>query len=162
MNLYELTGEYKYLQALLEEGEHDQQELDEALTFIGKDIEQAYDGYAKLMRNLTAEAEAIREEEKRLANKRRSIENGIDRLKNAVYTAMLATGQTKAKTSIGAWGIQKNPYSVKVYDAAKVPDRFLIPQPPAIDRASMLAEFKQTGEVFDGVTIEQGEGVRFR
>lgn len=159
MNLYELTGAYQYLQDQIENG--DEQSI-ESLDIVSCDLEQAYDGYAKLMRNLAAEAEAMREEEKRLAEKRRAIEKGIDRLKEAVYTAMTITGQTKVKTSIGTWGIQKNPFSVKVYNASKVPERFLIPQPPTIDRAAILAEFKETGEVFDGVEIAQGEGVRFR
>ena len=159
MNLYELTGVYQHLQNQIEDG--DEQAL-ESLDIVSCDMEQAYDGYAKLMRNLAAEAEAMREEEKRQAEKRRAIEKGIDRLKEAVYTAMTITGQTKVKTSIGTWGIQKNPFSVKVYNASKVPERFLIPQPPTIDRAAILAEFKETGEVLDGVEIAQGEGVRFR
>ena len=159
MNLYKLTGEYQYLQNQIEDG--DEQAL-ESLDIVSGDLQHAYDGYAKLMRNLAAEAEAMREEEKRLAAKRKAIENGIDRLKQAIYTAMTITGQTKVKTSIGTWGIQKNPYSVKVYNASKVPERFLIPQPPTIDRAAILAEFKETGEVLDGVEIAQGEGVRFR
>ena len=75
---------------------------------------------------------------------------------------MELTGTKKLKTSIGNWSIQKNPLSVSAVDVEKVPARFLIEQPPKVDRRAILEEFKQTGELFDGVTITQGESVRFR
>ena len=159
MNLYELTGEYRYLQSQIEDG--DDQAL-ESLDIVNGDLDQAFDGYAKLIRNLTAEADAMREEEKRLAAKRHSIESGVERLKQAVLEAMILTGRKKASTSIGTWGIQKNPPSVKIVDMTKVPARFLIEQAPTVDRKAMLDEYKQTGELFDGVEITQNDGLRFR
>lgn len=163
MNLYELTAEFASLQAMLENAdEQDEAVLEDALQIVAENIAEKADGYARIIKNLSADAAALRDEENRLAKRRRLLESRVDRMKETLLGAMVATGERKIKTSIGTWGIQKNPFSVKVVDALKVPEKFLIPQPPAIDRAAMLAEFKQTGEVFGGVEIVQTEGIRFR
>ena len=47
-------------------------------------------------------------------------------------------------------------------DADKIPERFLIPQPPKVDARAILDEHKQTGELFDFCEIVRRSGVRFR
>ena len=164
-SLYELNNEYSELQAMLENGvesPEDEKEIAAALEAVHGDIEAKADGYAKIMRNMAAEAESIRIEEKRLYTRRKALENGVDRLKSAIYNTMTLLGAKKVKTSIGDWSIQKNPQSVIILDVTKVPARFLIEQPPTVDKRAMLDEFKQTGEIFEGVEFTRGESVRFK
>lgn len=162
MNLYELTGEYYALQQMLEEGAADESEIMAALEAVTDGIERKADAYARIIKNMTAEADALEAEAKRLNARRAALNNGIDRLKANLQNAMTATGQRKIKTSIGSWYIQHNPMSANVTDVSKVPARFLIEQPPKVDRQAMLREFKDTGELFDGVEFVSGESVRFR
>lgn len=162
MNLYELTGEYYALQQMLEEGTAEESEIMEALEAVADSIERKADAYARIIKNMTAEADALEAEAKRLNARRVALNNGIDRLKANLQNAMTATGQKKVKTSIGSWYIQRNPMSANVTDVSKVPARFLIEQPPKVDRQAMLREFKDTGELFDGVEFVSGESVRFR
>ena len=163
MKLYELTGEYIQLMQMLEDASaEDEAEIMAAMEAVTDDIEDKADAYARIMKNLLADVDALDVEEKRLKARRTALENRVDRLKTAIQNAMELTGTKKLKTSIGNWSIQKNPLSVSAVDVEKVPARFLIEQPPKVDRRAILEEFKQTGELFDGVTITQGESVRFR
>lgn len=163
MKLYELTGEYIQLMQMLEDASaEDEAEIMAAMEAVTDDIEDKADAYARIMKNLLADVDALDVEEKRLKARRTALENRVDRLKSAIQNAMELTGAKKLKTSIGNWSIQKNPLSVSAVDVEKVPARFLIEQPPKVDRRAILEEFKQTGELFDGVTITQGESVRFR
>ena len=163
MKLYELTGEYIQLMQMLEDASADDEaEIMAAMEAVAGDIEDKADAYARIMKNLLGDVDALEQEEKRLKNRRTALENRVDRLKTAIQNAMELTGAKKLKTSIGNWSIQKNPLSVSAVDVEKVPARFLIEQPPKVDRRAILEEFKQTGELFDGVTITQGESVRFR
>lgn len=163
MKLYELTGEYIQLMQMLEDASaEDEAEIAAAMEAVAGDIEEKADAYARIMKNLLGDIDALDVEEKRLKTRRMALENRVDRLKQAIQNAMELTGTKKLKTSIGSWSIQKNPLSVSEVDVEKVPARFLIEQPPKVDRRAILEEFKQTGELFDGVTITQGESVRFR
>lgn len=163
MKLYELTGEYIQLMQMLEDASaEDEAEIMAAMEAVTDDIEDKADAYARIMKNLLGDIDALDVEEKRLKARRTALENRVDRLKSAIQNAMELTGAKKLKTSIGNWSIQKNPLSVSAVDVEKVPARFLIEQPPKVDRRAILEEFKQTGELFDGVTITQSESVRFR
>ena len=158
-----LTGEYIQLMQMLEDASaEDEAEIVAAMEAVTDDIEDKADAYARIMKNLLADVDALDVEEKRLKARRTALENRVDRLKSAIQNAMELTGAKKLKTSIGNWSIQKNPLSVSAVDVEKVPARFLIEQPPKVDRRAILEEFKQTGELFDGVTITQSESVRFR
>lgn len=164
-NLYELTSDYIQLYEMLEAGAEtpeDEAALIEAIHQAGQNIADKADAYARMIKNLTAEAEAFKAEEKRLSARRKALENGVERLKANMLLTMQTLGADKLKTSIGTWAVQKNPWSCEVTNLEKVPDRFLIEQPPTVDKKAILAAFKETGEVFDGVDIRQTEGVRFR
>lgn len=100
MNLYELTGEYAQLMELMDQDGEDDQALQDTLEMIGMDIADKVDGYGKVLKNLEAEAKALREEEKRLANRRRALENNSERLKlrlrNALEYMTFVSGQKQA------------------------------------------------------------------
>jgi hypothetical protein len=126
------------------------------------DIEEKAEAYARVIRNVSAEAQAFRDEAKRLTKKAVAGENLVERLKQAVLDNMKVTGQKKIPTSIGAWSTQLNPMSCDVTDPDKVPERFHVKQPDKIDKAAMIREHKATGEIFDGAKFTQELGIRFR
>lgn len=165
MNIYDLSTEFLNLQTMLEQGAEtpeEEQAIVDALESVQGDLEAKCDGYARVVKNMAAEADAIKTEEKRLATRRKALENGVERLKSTIYNTMTLLGAKKVKTSIGTFSIQKNPWSVDVLDIQKVPARFLIEQQPTVDKKAILAEFKESGELFDGLEFKQTEGVRFR
>jgi hypothetical protein len=164
MTIYELTGRMAALQDALA-GEIDPEEESDILAemeITAEDIEDKLDGYARIMRNLTAESNALKAEADRLRARKTAIDNHIEWIKSNVQSAMCAAGMAKAKTSIGAWGIQKNPHSVIVTDESEIPEVYRIPQPDKIDSRAIIAAYKQDGEIVPGTQVIQTEGLRFR
>lgn len=88
MKLYELTDEYAKLMEMMEEDGEDNQALQDTLEMIGLDIADKADGYGMVLKNVEAEVKAIRDEEKRLANRRRVLENNSERLKLRLKKAL--------------------------------------------------------------------------
>ena len=163
-NLYELTNQMLQLQEALEYGaETPEQEaaIIAQMEAVAVDFDAKADGYAKVIKNMSAQAEAIRTEEKRLAARRKVLENGIDRLKDAIYSAMMAVGTRKVQTTIGSWGIQKNPPSVAVTDEKAIPAEYWITPPPVLDKQALREDLKQ-GCLIAGCELQQTESVRFR
>lgn len=164
-NLYELTNDYIQLYEMLEAGAEtpeDEAAIIAAIEETGANLADKADAYARIIKNLAIQAEGFKAEANRLKAHQKACENGIERLKANMLLTMQTLGADKLKTSIGTWSVQKNPWSCEVTDLEKVPFEFLIFQQPTVDKKAILAAFKETGEVFDGVDIRQSEGVRFR
>ena len=164
MRLYELTDAYV---SLLNEYDEAQTDEDRAgiiaqIEEVEQDIATKGENYARLIKNATSDSDALADEIKRLQAKKAASDNFVKRLKENLMFAMGIAGATEIKTTIGKWYIQKNPPKVTITDEMMVPARFLIEQPPVIDKKAILAEFKQTGEVLNGIEITREDSVRFR
>lgn len=163
-NLYELTTEYAALLAEYDMAEDDARRA-EVLIMIDQvqdDIGDKAEAYARIMKNLQADADAYEAEAKRMAAKAKAAKNAVEGLKMRLLDAMRQFDATEIKTSIGKWRIQNNPWSCEITDADRVPAEYHIPQPDKIDRIALLKHFKDTGEMLDGVEYVQTAGLRFR
>jgi len=158
MKLYELNEAFQNIQALIEDGEEG---LEDTLESINLAIEDKLENIGKVIKNLEAEANAFKEEEKRLVERRRSIENNIKRLKQYAEDSLKTTGQRKVKAGLFTFAIQKNPPSVKIHDEKLIPEQFFIPVEPKIDKKT-LKEMLQEGAEIPGAELVQGEGLRIR
>lgn len=159
--LYELTEAYQELLSMALDPDTDPEALADTMEAIDGEIEVKADGYAKVMKELKAIADARKAEAKRLLDGAKSVEANIDRMKSALMTAMKLTGKTKFKTELFGYGIQKNPPALKIDMPDKVPEEFLIPQEPKIDSAAIKKELKE-GVVYDWCHLEQSESLRIR
>ena len=65
MNLYELTEQYDEVMSLLYDGETDEQTILDTLESIDGEIEDKADNYAKIIKNMLGEAEAVKREKHR-------------------------------------------------------------------------------------------------
>lgn len=164
MTLYELTGHYGALFAALDQaGDPEEQakllaEIDQVNQSIGDKAE----AYTRAMLNISADINAMAVEINRLTHRRKALESRIESLKNGLMNAMKVAGAGKLSTSIGTWVLAVNPPSVEVTDLDKVPKEFLVSQPPKVDARKVLAVYKATGEIFDGVEIRRKESVRLK
>lgn len=96
-----------------------------------------------------------------LQNRKRSIGNNIDRLKRNLEGSMIAIGKRKFKTDLFSFGIQKNPASVNILDASKIPSEYLIQQEPKVDKKGIIAFVKEHGNT-DYAELTQSESLRIR
>ena len=164
MRLYEMTDTYASLISQYEDAQSDaeREELLKAIVETEGDIALKAENYARLIKNAQADADALKVEIDRLTAKKQKADRLVQRLKDYLLFAMGIAGATEIKTAIGSFKVAQNPPKVCVVDINKVPVRFLIEQPPKVDARAIIAEHKETGELFDGIEIERKESVRFR
>ncbi len=159
--LYELTSEYLQLLEMAEDPDVDPETLADTMEAIGGEIEDKADGYARVMKQIEANAAGIKAEIDRLTARKTSMENNVKRMKESLQAAMEVTGKKKFKTALFSFYIQKNPASLKIDDLEAVPESFLVPQPPKVDSAAIKDALK-AGAVYDFAHLEQGESLRIR
>lgn len=162
--LYELTDDYAGLLAALEfaESEDEETEIYAKLDALEGDITAKAATYARIIQDKDAEARAFAAEKTRLMECQRAAENVSKRLKAMLMDNMQRLGLREIRTDIGKWRIQMNPPSCEVLNPDAVPEDYRIPQPDKIDAAAILKNFRETGEIPDGVDIQRGESLRFR
>ena len=161
MTLYELTDDYRNLLEMAQNPDIDGQAIKDTLEAIQGDIEEKADGYAKVIKELSADTDKISAEIKRLTDRKNTIQNNIAYMKQSLTTAMTVTGNTKFRTDLFSFNIQKNPPALVVDDEKAIPQEYLIPQEPKVDKKAII-DFLKNGNKVPYAHIEQSEGVRIR
>jgi len=161
VKLYELTGKYAELQRAIEDGE-DPEVLADTLDAIEEAINEKVDAIYKVIRNIQADIDALKTEEKRLYEKRKALEMRQERLKAYVEEQMTAARIDKVKTTIGNVGFRKAPPSIEVIDISLIPEAYLIPQEPKVDKKGLLNHYKETGEAIGFRVIDDKRTLQFR
>ena len=124
MTLYELTSEYQDLLAMLEDEDADEQAIRDTLELIALDIEDKEEGYGMVLKQLQADAEALKVEKMRLAKRQAAIERGIDSLRERLKYSMLITGKTKIKTKLFSFCTQTRWKAFLDVTEDRVPEEF--------------------------------------
>lgn len=162
MTLYEMTEDYKALLLMAEDPDTDPEIIKDTMEGMEGAIEEKAEGYAIVMKELETSEMALKNEIDRLNARRLTISNNIRCMKLALQEAMEATGKTKFKTTLFSFGIQKNPPSVVLdVDPGVLPDKYLIPQAPKVDKTKIKDDLKAGIDI--GVAhLEQTESLRIR
>ena len=158
-SLYELTGQMYYLMQLLEDPDSEEQVILDTMEGIDFEIEEKADGYAKIIRMLTGEAETIAAEVDRLTARKKALLNNVDRLKSALEQSMIFLDKRKFKTALFSFNIQKNPATVNI--VGEVPEKFLIRQEPKVDKRAIIDYVKEHGNT-EYAELTQSESLRIR
>lgn len=158
MKLYELSNEYLEVLDLLSEEEN--VELNDLLLKIDEEIELKAENIGKVLKSLEGNVAALKDEEKRLSNRRRGIENNIKNLKSYLENEMIAVGKKKFKTDLFSFGIQKNPPSLDISSEDNIPEEYY-ELTRSLIRRDLLKDMKE-GLVVDGVSLKQSESLRIR
>ncbi len=158
MNLYELTTNFVAVQTAIEEGNAD---LIDTLEAIEGAIEVKATGIIAVTRNITSQIEAIKAEEKRLADMRKARENQIKRLKEYVLENMQQTGKDKIKTDLGVMRIQPSPAALRITKPEDVPAEYqtIVPEHYEVDNERVKAALKE-GKAVPGAELVQGVHLR--
>lgn len=162
MTLHEISSQFLTLLELAEDDTIDTQIINDTLEGLEGEFEAKADGYATVLKHLDADIKMLREEEDRLAAKRRTISNNIDKLKYNLEEAMRATGKLKFKTTMFSYSIQKNPASVAIDDEAKIPKKWWIKQEPKLDKKGIIEFLKENNKPVAWAHLTQSESLRIR
>jgi predicted nuclease with TOPRIM domain len=156
--LYDLTSDFLQVQQLIEEGHEN---LEDTLESINIAVEDKLENIAKLIKNIEADVNSFKTEEKRLAERRKSLENRITNLKQYAESNLRAIGERKVKTGLFTFSIQKNAPSVSILDDKLIPKNFYVPVEPKLDKTA-IKDVLKSGEIVPGVELKQSESLRIR
>lgn len=112
--LYELTSQLEMLMALSNDPDVDPQTLLDTMESVEGDYDAKMEGYAKVITSIEAQTKAIREEEKRLAERRKTKENNIAKMKKVMFESMKTVEKDVAGGNLFTIRIQKNGGNVPV------------------------------------------------
>lgn len=159
MQLYTLVNQYLQLSEMAEE--LDSQTFLDTLETIQDSIEEKCENIAKMVRNIEGDTNALKEEESRLASRRRTLESKVNSLKSYLQNQLEITGISKVKRPMFTISIQKNPPSVAIENEDIVPIEYQVQQAPKIDRKAILQALTSGFEI-EGCSIKQGQSLRIK
>jgi hypothetical protein len=155
MKLYELDGEMRSIFALLDDeetefGEERAARLEAAFEQVDKARDAKLENLGLYIKNADAETEAIRAEEKRLAERRRSKERKAEWLKRYAAQSVRLFGAVetpRVKLTV------RESRSVEITDAEALPDDYVTVKVERVpNKAEMLKAMKE-GELIDGAEL---------
>lgn len=154
LTLYNITNKFVELMNKAQEGELTEQEYNELGEELAKELQNKSSNIIGYIRNSELLIEAMKVEEKRIADLRKSGENRIDKFKQYVKENMERLGLDKIQTELGTLSISKNPMSVEIENEAEIPKEFKQEVVTIkIDKTAIKNHFKTTGEIIPGAKI---------
>lgn len=158
-NLFELTSNFKYI--LDHADELDEQTLNDTLESIQEPLEEKVDNTVGLLKSLKNDIDNFKKEEQDLKKRRQTIENNFKRVKEWSEYTLSTLDVDKLKGNKHELRMQKNGVSVSIPDESKVPEQYLIPQPPKINKSEIKEDLKN-GDEYDWAELVQTESLRYR
>lgn len=155
MKLYEITEAYNNLEEIDEV-----EEREKYLNLIEDGFDEKAENIVKFIKNLEADAKALKDEEKRLAEKRKTKENSIKWLKFYLQNNMEMLDKKKIKAGLFSVNIQKNPPSVNVIDENLIDDKYFVIE-RKLNKQKLKSDLKD-GKEIEGAELQQGESLRIR
>lgn len=158
-SLYELTGKYLQIQAVLEAG--DEEYPIDTLT-IGEQLDQKLENYGRIIRNFESDIENYDAEIKRLTDLKKNRQKAIDRLKNGVMDSMKQTNRPKVSTNLFSFTIAKKGGLKPLVLDGNVPAQYcrVVYEP---DKTLIRKAIEEDGEVLDFAHLEErGEYLRIK
>ena len=99
MRLYEISEQYRKFMMAIENDEVEAEAISDTLEAIRDTLEEKADNIACIIKELTAEAAAIKEEEQALAARRKAKENRVQSLKSYLAAALLDNDINKVESA---------------------------------------------------------------
>ena len=160
--LYELTEMYQNVWDLVSDEEVDLEGLENALGNIEENIESKAENTAKLIKSIEGNVSTLKEEEQRLAKKRRAMENKIKGIKGYLEMQLKVMEIDKIQGELFTVALQNNPQSVRFLDEGLIPERYKEEVVTVkIPKKAILDDLKEGIEV-PGTEIIQNKSLRIR
>ena len=165
MKLYEIANDYVALMQAIENDEIPEDCIADTLEAIKGEIEIKADNIACLLKNTEAEIKAFKEEENRLAERRKVKERALDSLKTYLSDMLIRTNVLNVETA-------RNRISFRKSEAVEVDESFLR---WAIENRNDLLSFKEPtankaeikkalkgGQTLEGVKLVTNQNIQIK
>jgi hypothetical protein len=164
MALYQIADQYLQDMQMLQERDLDDQTFADTLESLSGDLEVKAMNVAMFIRNLEANADAIKAAEKQMADRRKAIENKAERIKEYLLQNMVRTGITKIECPFFKITVRDNPESLVIESDKNIPLEYY-KQPPlpemVLDKMQLKKDL-QMGVVVDGCKLESKKRVEIK
>ena len=151
LSLYQITNAFPILIAQEKMTEEDKKKVEKELIELLQQKSQNLIGYT---RNIELTIEAMKNEEKRISEQRKTLENRLTKFKEYVKEGMEQGGFTKLETPLGTLSIAKNLPSVEIINEDEIPSEYKTEIVTVkVDKTAIKNNFTKTGEIPAGVNI---------
>lgn len=165
MKLYEIANDYVALMQAIENDEIPEDCIADTLEAIKGEIEIKADNIACLLKNTEAEIKAFKEEENRLAERRKVKERALEHLKTYLSDMLIRTNVMNVETT-------RNKISFRKSEAVEVGEEFI---KWAIENRNDLLSFKEPtankteikkalkgGQTLEGVKLVTNQNIQIK
>lgn len=143
-----------------ETGEIDETQLAVYLEQLQLDRKTKIDNIAVYVKNLEAEAVAIKAEEKRLKERREAKERKAERLKNYIKTSMVLQGETKFESARVSMALRNS--KAVVVDENKLESVYFINKiVQSVDKKAIKAAL-EAGILVEGAMLEERKNLQIK
>ncbi len=154
LTLYNITNKFVELMDRAENGELTEEEYNELGEELSRELQNKSSNIIGYIQNSKGLLDAIKAEEKRLADMRKAGENKLDKFMQYVKENMERLDLREIPTELGKLSIAKNPMSVEIENEEDIPEEFKQQVVTIkIDKTAIKNHFKSTGEIVAGTKI---------
>lgn len=167
MKLYEIANIYEDFLYAVDNGDIPEEAIDDTLEAITAELDDKADNIACLLKNLNAECEAIKEEETRLAERRKQKESQYERIKKYLADTLLRAGYTKVETARNKITFRKSE-KVHIEDEAgfvqwamNAHDELLTYKTPTVNRTAIKKAIVEGADI-QGASIVINQNIQIK
>ena len=160
IKLYELSQNYKNLENLLDNEEIPKELIEQALNDVTDNINIKAENICKVLKNMSGDIATLKEEEKRLATMRKSLENKYKSLFGYLENTLKQLNIKKIESKYFKISIAKNPPKLILSKDFKADSKY-INMIETIDNSAIKEDLK-LGIKIDGAELIQNESLRIK
>ena len=154
LSLYNITNGFVELMDKAESGELTEEEYNRLGEELAIELQKKSGNIIAYVKNGECFIDAVKTEEKRLADMRKAAEIKLTKFKEYVKENMEKLKIKKIETELGVLSIAQSPVSVEIINEDEVPSEFKQEIVTVkIDKKAISDNFKETGEIPNGVYI---------
>ena len=163
-NVYELKNTFNTLWNIIEDETADDEVILDAWNTAQEDFAEKLENCCKYLKNQESIIDGLKAEEQRIKAKRQALEIANTRLKALMTDAINASGEKKIACGSFTCAIQNNAPSLKLdVDTRYIPEKYLIPQEPTVNKTLLKDDIKNGVEGLDGIAhLETSASLRIR
>lgn len=164
LTLFEIAAEFRHVTDVLMDTQCDDKAIADTMEAERWPLEVKAQNYGFVIRNLEANADAMKQAEEAIAKRRKTVENRISYMKERLKTGMEIAGVTKLECPEFSISIKKNPSAVDIFESGLIPIGFMKypePPPPTINKTAIKSAIESGVEV-PGARITQGTRIEIK
>src|SRR6185437_6138677 len=129
MRMYDYTLAFIELEQLLVNGEIDGQTYRDTLKSLESSADEKAENLCRMMDNFKAQAKLLKEEEDKLKEKRKTLENSIEWFNNSLELYLKATYSADKQVGLYKLRYRNLPDVVNITNENLIPAAYRVPQP---------------------------------